>query len=94
MNKARNTKPGCRLFVGNLDFEADKNDLRRLFKEAGMVLDVYTPFDKTKGEFKNRGFAFVEMASPEEAQAAIVMYDGQPGPGARALSVRPAQPRN
>lgn len=94
MNKARNSKPGCRIFVGNLAFDADKNDLRRLFKDAGSVLDVYTPFDKTKEGFKNRGFAFVEMGSEVEAQTAILMFDGKEGPGSRKLSVRSAQARN
>lgn len=94
MSVTRSAKPGCRLFVGNLDYNAGKNELKKIFSEVGRVLDVYTPFDKSKEGFKNKGYAFVEMGSAEEAAAAIEVLDGIPGPGGRKLSIRDAQPRD
>jgi RNA recognition motif-containing protein len=84
---------GKRLYVGGLDFRADKKDLRALFSAAGRVADVYTPFQDAgalaKGERPvNRGYAFVEMGTLEEARRAVLLLDGKEDPYGRRISVR------
>ena len=79
-----------RLFVGNLSFDTIENDLRDLFAQAGAVTSVNLVMDKFSG--KSRGFAFVEMASPEEANKAIELCGGKDFHG-RALTVNIARPR-
>lgn len=58
-----------KLFVGNLSFESTKEDLVDLFSQFGTVVDVHIPVDRMSG--RPRGFAFVEMSSPEEATQAL-----------------------
>jgi RNA recognition motif-containing protein len=79
-----------KLFVRNFPFDSQKSDLENLFSTAGVVVDVHIPTDRETG--RPRGFAFVEMGSPEEAQKAISMFNEQDFQG-RALSVSVAQPR-
>jgi cold-inducible RNA-binding protein len=62
------------LFVGNLAFETTQHDLQTLFAEAGGVLNVTLPTDRSSG--RPRGFAFVEMSTPEEAAAAVEKLNG------------------
>jgi cold-inducible RNA-binding protein len=64
-----------RLFVGNLSFETGENDLQDYFAQAGAVTSVSLMLDKVSG--KSRGFAFVEYATPEEAQKAIEQFNGK-----------------
>jgi len=63
-----------KLYVGNLSFQVTEEELRDLFKEAGTVESVRIISDRDTG--RSRGFAFVEMASEEEAKAAIEKYNG------------------
>ncbi len=79
-----------RLFVGNLAWKARKQDIWDAFAKAGEVVDVVIMFDRETG--KSRGFAFITMASDEDAQKAIKMYDGQDYDG-RSLKVNVARPR-
>jgi RNA recognition motif-containing protein len=63
-----------RLYVGNLSFQVTEEDLKELFKEAGTVESVSVVTDRATG--RSRGFAFVEMASEEEAKSAIEKFNG------------------
>ena len=58
-----------KLFVGNLPYETMENDLETLFAQAGTVETVTVMRDRMTG--RARGFAFVEMASDDDAQKAI-----------------------
>jgi RNA recognition motif-containing protein len=63
-----------KLFVGSLSFSTSTERLRDLFAEAGTVESAAVVTDRATGE--SRGFGFVEMASAEEAQAAISRFNG------------------
>ena len=80
----------AKLFVGNLTFTATENDLQDHFAQAGVVASVNVMQDRTTG--RSRGFAFVEMASQEEAQKAIEMFHEKDFQG-RPLTVNEARPR-
>ena len=79
-----------RLFVGNLSYETMENDLQDHFSQAGVVTSVNLMLDKYTG--KSRGFAFIEMATPEEANKAVEMFQGTDLQG-RPLTVNIARPR-
>ena len=79
-----------RLFVGNLPYQALEQDIQDLFAQAGSVTSVNLMFDKFTG--KSRGFAFVELATAEEANKAVEMFNGKDLQG-RALTVNIARPR-
>ncbi|MDE3154377.1 MAG: RNA-binding protein, partial [Acidobacteriota bacterium] len=81
---------GRRLFVGNLPYETNEGELQDLFAQYGTVDSVRVMRDMATG--RARGFAFVEMGSDDEAQAAI---DGlnEHQLGGRALAVNEARPR-
>ena len=83
------------MFVGNLSFDTREEQLREIFAPIGEVLDVSIPTDRDSG--RARGFAFVELATPKEAAAAIEQLNGRELDG-RAIRVngaddRPATPR-
>ncbi len=79
-----------KLFVGNLDFKVTENDLQDAFAAHGTVVEVNLVTDRSTG--RPRGFAFVTMNSPEEAQKAIEAMNGK-DLGGRALNVNIARPR-
>jgi RNA recognition motif-containing protein len=79
-----------RLFVGNLSFQTMEQDIQDFFAQAGNVTSVNLMFDKFTG--KSRGFAFVELSSPEEANKAVEMFNGKELQG-RPLTVNVARPR-
>ncbi len=79
-----------KLFVGNLDFKVTENDLQDAFAAYGTVVEANLVTDRTTG--RPRGFAFVTMSSPEEAQKAIDGLNGKEL-GGRALNVNIARPR-
>jgi len=79
-----------KLFVGNLSFDVTENDLQDLFVGFGPVNEVNLMTDRSTG--RSRGFAFVTMATPEGAQAAIAGMAGKDFKG-RALTVNEARPR-
>lgn len=80
----------ARLFVGNLSFQTGENDLQDYFAQAGAVTSVNLMLDKMTG--RSRGFAFVEYATPEEAQKAIEQFHDKDFQG-RKISVNVARPR-
>jgi len=79
-----------KLFVGNLSYSTQDDDLRDAFGEFGTVQSAKVMMDRETG--RSKGFAFVEMGSPEEAQAAIRGLNGQ-SVGGRAIVVNVARPR-
>ena len=79
-----------RLFVGNLSYQTGENDLQDYFAQAGAVKSVNLMMDKMTG--KSRGFAFVEYATPEEAQKAIEQFHNKDFQG-RSITVNVARPR-
>jgi len=79
-----------KLFVGNLSFNSTEGDVLDLFKQAGNVVKCELIVDKFTN--KSRGFAFVEMGSQEEANAAVAQLNGKELDG-RALTVNEARPR-
>ena len=83
-----------KVYVGNLPFNVDEEQLRTLFEEGGReVLEVKIITDRDTG--RPRGFAFVSMATQDDAQAAINALNGTEL-GGRALTVnmaREQQPR-
>jgi RNA recognition motif-containing protein len=79
-----------KLFVGNLPYETTEQDLESLFAQAGQVETVTVMRDRVTG--RARGFAFVEMASDEDAQKAITQFNGHQL-GGRALTVNEARPQ-
>jgi len=79
-----------KLFVGNLDFKVTENDLQDAFAAYGTVVEANLITDRVTG--RPRGFAFVTMSSPEEAQKAIEGLNGK-DMGGRALNVNIARER-
>ena len=79
-----------RLFVGSLSWGVRDDALREAFEKAGTVVSATVIIDKMSG--RSKGFGFVEMASPEEAQAAIDMWHEQELDG-RKIIVNVARPR-
>src|SRR5437660_6425114 len=80
----------AKLFVGNLSFNTTENDLQDAFAAHGTVTEANLMMDRTTG--RPRGFAFVTMATPEEAQKAIQALNGSMV-GGRSLTVNEARPR-
>jgi RNA recognition motif-containing protein len=81
---------GKRLYVGNLSYSISSSDLEKMFSAFGKVDSAQVIEDRDSG--RSKGFAFVEMGSDEEAQAAIQGLNGQENDG-RALTVNEARPR-
>jgi hypothetical protein len=79
-----------KLFVGNLSFSTTEDELRRLFEQLGEVVSASIVIDRETG--RSRGFGFVEMASEEQARAAVEAMNGMAVKG-RPLMVNEARPR-
>ncbi|MBV9441532.1 MAG: RNA-binding protein [Acidobacteriaceae bacterium] len=79
------------VFVGNLSFRTTQDDLTSIFSQYGAVERVNIVTDRMSGE--PRGFAFVEMTSRPEAEAAISALNGSDLHG-RTLNVNEARPKN
>ena len=79
-----------KLYVGNLSFATTENDLQDLFAACGPVSEVNLIMDRSTN--RPRGFAFVTMATPEGATAAIAQVNGKSVQG-RAITVNEARPR-
>ena len=79
-----------KLYVGNLPYETSDQDLQALFAGAGTVETVSVMRDMATG--RARGFAFVEMATDEDAQKAISMLNNHQL-GGRNLMVNEARPK-
>ena len=81
---------GRKLYVGNLPYSTSEDELRELFSRAGNVDTVNVVRDSGTG--RARGFAFVEMATDEEAQKAITELN-EYQLGGRSLTVNEARPK-
>ncbi len=80
-----------RLYVGNLSYKITEQELREVFSEGGRtVTDVFVVTDRETG--RPRGFAFVEMASEDDAENAVAEMDGVEY-GGRELKVNVAAER-
>ena len=79
-----------KLFVGNLSFNITENDLQDAFAAHGTVLETNLMVDRVTG--RPRGFGFVTMSTPDEAQKAIEALNGKSIDG-RNLTVNIARPR-
>src|SRR5437879_270386 len=79
-----------KIFVGNLSFNTTENDLQDAFAAHGTVVEANLMVDRVSG--RPRGFAFITMSSPEEAQKAIEALNGANLDG-RDLTVNEARPK-
>ena len=79
-----------KLFVGNLSFNTTENELQEAFAAHGTVVEANLMMDRMSG--RSRGFAFITMSTPEEAQKAIAAMNGTTL-GDRALTVNVARPK-
>lgn len=79
-----------KLFVGNLSFKTTENDLQDMFAAHGTITEANLMMDRATG--RPRGFGFVTMSTPEEANTAAEALNGQSVDG-RALTVNLARPR-
>ncbi|MBI4050075.1 MAG: RNA-binding protein [Candidatus Doudnabacteria bacterium] len=82
-----------KLYVGSLPYKTTDADLKDTFSQAGTVVSATVISDKFSG--RSKGFGFVEMASDEEAQKAIEMFNGKEMDGRNIVvnEARPMQPR-
>jgi len=81
---------GKKLYVGNLSYDMTDADLTQLFEQHGQVASVQIIMDRDTG--RSKGFAFVEMATDQDAQNAIQALNGYMSNG-RALNVNEARPK-
>jgi RNA recognition motif-containing protein len=77
-----------KLYVGNLPFAITARELKELFTESGAVSGVDLAFDHFTG--RARGFAFVDMATPDDARRVIARFHGY-AMGGRSLTVNEAR---
>jgi len=82
-----------KLYVGNLAYTVTGDQLAEHFGQAGNVVDSVVITEQHSG--RSKGFGFVEMGSPEEAQKAIEMFNGKDYEGRNLVvnEARPKQPR-
>lgn len=78
------------IYIGNLSYEVNQEDLNEVFAEYGTVKRVHIPTDRETGRV--RGFAFVEMESEDNEDKAIEALDGAEWMN-RQLKVNKARPR-
>lgn len=78
-----------KLYVGGVSYGTTEDSLRDAFAQAGNVVSAKIIIDKMTG--RSRGFAFVEMATEEDAQKAIELWNGKELDG-RTLTVNEARP--
>jgi len=78
------------IYVGNLPFNVEEEDLRKIFEEYGEVVSVKIITDKFTG--RGKGFGFVEMKSDDDAKTAIEELNNAEV-GGRNIKVNESQPR-
>ena len=79
------------IFVGNLPFRAEQEDVAELFAPFGEVANCALPLERDTG--RKRGFAFVELADPDSEDRAIEALQGAELMG-RPLRINKAEPRS
>ena len=80
----------CRLYLGNLEYNATSSEIMAHLADAGKVVKVDIITDRDTG--RSKGFAFVEMSTPEEAQKVIKMFNEKDFKG-RRLFIDKARPK-
>jgi RNA recognition motif-containing protein len=80
---------GKKLYVGGLPYSTTDTELKDAFAQAGSVTSASIISDRVTG--RSKGFGFVEMASEQEAQAAIDLWNGKDF-GGRMITVDMARP--
>jgi len=78
------------IYVGNLDYEVDENDLKDIFEEFGTIQEAKIIHDKMSG--RSKGFGFVTMDNPEEANKAMEKLNGSELEN-RTMVVNEARPK-
>ena len=86
----RKRMQGSKLYVGNLNYAVTEDQLKELFTQCGTVTDVVIISDKYTN--RSKGFGFVEMSDPSEAQKAIETLNGNEFEG-RTLKINLARPK-
>lgn len=81
---------GKKLYVGNLSYNLNNNDLTQMFAAHGAVISAQVVMDRETQ--RSKGFGFVEMGTDQEAQAAIAALNGKSIDG-RSLTVNEARPQ-
>ncbi len=81
---------GKKLYIGNLSYTVDSNQLTTLFTDCGTVDSANVIMDRDSG--RSKGFAFVEMSTDSEATEAISRLNGSNFEG-RAMNVSEAKPQ-
>ena len=79
------------IFVGNLSFNTNEDELRQMFESYGQVDRVSILTDRDTG--RSRGFGFVEMASDDDGEKAITALNGSQF-GGRTINVNEARPKS
>jgi RNA recognition motif-containing protein len=79
------------IFVGNLSFNTNEDELRQIFESYGQVDRVSILTDRDTG--RSRGFGFVEMTNDEDGQKAITALNGSQF-GGRTINVNEARPKS
>lgn len=79
-----------KLYVGNLPYSVNEDDLRGLFESYGNIESVVLIMDRETG--RSKGFGFVEFTSDTDAKAAMAGLNGRPLKG-RPITVNEARPR-
>ena len=84
---------GNKLYVGNLPYSFRDSDMEQAFSQFGTVTSAKVMMERDTG--RSKGFGFVEMSNPAEAQAAIQGVNGQQfgGRGLVVNEARPMEPR-
>jgi RNA recognition motif-containing protein len=81
---------GKKLYIGNLSYSVDSNQLADLFAQVGNVQSSNVIMDRETG--RSKGFGFVEMSEDSEAQAVIQKFNGSEL-GGRAMNISEAKPQ-
>jgi len=89
MEETQAQDSGKRLYVGGLPYSTTEEELRKHFEEAGTVESATVITDKMSG--RSKGFGFVEMSTPDEAQKAIELFN-EKEMGGRKIVVNVARP--
>ena len=90
INYASEIHMAKKLYVGGLSYGTNDSALKDLFAEAGAVESATIIMDRATG--RSKGFGFVEMATDEEAQKAIDLFNGKEFDG-RTITVNEARPK-
>ncbi len=79
-----------KLFIGNISWDSTEESLKEFFSQVGEVVEVKIIYDRNTG--RSKGFGFVTMGTPEEAQKAIDELNGKECDG-RELRIDEARPQ-